>query len=86
MLSTTAPFPYPLLMSQRFTGISAIHRSESRFRSFTGWCRSSASGATYFNASSHPGPNWLIPADRDPRERVLVQVVSITAHDYRKKQ
>ena len=69
VLSSTAPFPYPLLMTQRFTGNSATHRSESRFRSSTGWRRSSASGATCFNVGGHPGPNWLIPGDRGPRER-----------------
>ena len=49
--------PYPLLMNQRFTGINAPHRSESRFRSSAGWRRSSASGATCFNVGGQPGPN-----------------------------
>ena len=69
--STSSRFPYPLLINQRFTGINAPHRSESRFCSFTGWRRSSASGATCFNVGGHPGPNWLIPGGRGPRERGL---------------
>jgi len=32
-------------------------------------CPSSVSGASYFSAVGHPGPNCLIPADHDPRER-----------------
>ena len=56
-------------MTQRSIGFGAPHRSEPSFRSFSEWRRSSVSGATCFNAGGHPGPNWLIPADRDPRER-----------------
>ena len=57
VLSTTAPFPYPLLMSQQFTGINAIHRSESSSKTSAGVGPSSAAGATCFNAGDHLRPN-----------------------------
>jgi len=56
-------------MTQRSPGNSATHRSESSSRSFKFWFHSSVSGAPCFNAGGHPGPNWLIPGDRGPRER-----------------
>ena len=43
--------------------------SGSPRRSFTSWCRSSVPGAPCFSAVGHPGPNWPVSADRDPRER-----------------
>ena len=46
-------------------------RSESLSHSFTGWSRSSVPGSTCFNAGGHPGPNCLIQADPNPRERGL---------------
>ena len=73
-LSLKGPFNLGLAPLRCFHGstiswLHAPHCSESSSRSFTGWCRSSGSGSTYFIAVGHPGPNWLIPADRGPRER-----------------
>jgi hypothetical protein len=61
--------PLPCFHDSTIYWLHAPHRSESSSRSFTGWCRSSGSGAACFNAVGHPGPNLPVSADRDPRER-----------------